>query len=437
MPAVLQTIEIAAAGMLLALLAGLLIGSWVGSGISGGRLLYSCLVALRSFPDIVLAIICVILFGVGAGPGIIAIALFYGAALGKIYADLLRAAPRGPVNALQATGAGRIVVTFFALLPLRANDLVSYGAYEFESAVRAAVIVGAVGGGGLGVELLGTINEFDYRRACSLLLLLILAVSLLDRFATEVKRRPIWVVLLAPLMAVALWHNWPSMLAWRHAAGVYGNMFPPTLPIEELRAVPLLIWQTMEMALLGTGFACVAALPLSLFASRTLSPAWLRIPTRRILEVLRSVPEVVWGLILVTASVLGPPAGIAALTLHCTGSLGRLFSESFDNVAQEPIRALSATGASRFTLALFGYIPMAAPTLAVHTLFRLEWNVRAAAVVGIIGAGGVGEVLYHSMQLFFYPRMLSYVLITGLLVAAVDLTSSVLRRALRLGEIYA
>lgn len=436
-PAVLQTIEIAAAGMLLALLAGLIIGSWVGSGAPGGRALYAALLVLRSFPDIVLAILCVILFGVGPAPGMIAIALFYGAAIGKIYSDLLRAAPRGPVQALQATGASRLAVTFFGLLPLRAQDLVSYGAYEFESAVRAAVIVGAVGGGGLGVELLGAINEFDYRRACTLLLLLIFSVALLDRFATEVKRRPAWVFAAAPLMAIALWIEWPSMLALQHATDVYRRMFPPTLPAADLHRVPRLLWQTLEIALGGTVFGALAALPLSLCASRSLSPAWLRMPARRLLECLRSIPEIVWGLILVTASVLGPPAGIAALALHCTGSLGRLFSESFDNVPQGPIQALASTGAPRTALALFGFIPLAAPTLAVHVLFRLEWNVRAAAVVGIIGAGGIGEELYHAMQLFFYSRMLTYILITGALVAMVDLLSSILRRTLGLGEVFA
>ena len=140
---------------------------------------------------------------------------------------------------------------------------------------------------------------------------------------------------------------------------------------------------------------------------------------------------------LVTASVLGPPAGIMALALHCTGSLGRLFAESFENVAQEPVRAISATGAPRVAIAGFAHLPMASPTLAVHILFRLEWNVRAATVVGIIGAGGVGEALFHSMQLFFYREMMAYILITGLLVAAVDLISTRLRHALGLGEVFA
>lgn len=437
LPAVLETVEIAAAGMLLAITAGLLIGTWVGARLPGGTLLYGVLAGVRSFPDIVLALLSVVMFGVGAGPGTIALGVFYSAAIGKIYADLMLSAPRGPVDALQATGAGRIATALYGLIPLRQKDLVSYGAFEFESAVRAAVIVGAVGGGGLGVELFGTINEFNYRRTLTLILMLIALIAVMDQVARYIKRYPALLVVALPAMAVALWYNLPKMLAFEHAVGVYGKMLPPTLPGEDWRQVPLLILQTLEIAFGGTFLAVIAALPLALLGARNLSPAWLSFPARRLLEALRSVPEVVWGLIFVTASILGPPAGVAALALHCTGSLGRLFAESFENIAAEPVHAISATGASRVSTALFAFLPMALPTLAVHTLFRVEWNVRAAAVLGIIGAVGVGEALFHAMQLFFYKQMMAYILITGLLVATVDFLSSRARKALGLGEIYA
>ena len=437
LPAVLQTVEIAASGILLALIFGLTVGIWVGAKLPGRRLLYTSLIVIRSVPDIVLALLCVVMFGVGTGPGTIAIAVFYGAAIGKIYADLLRTTPRGPVEALEATGAARIPVAFWGLLPLRSKDILSYGAYEFESAVRAAVIVGAVGGGGLGVELIGTINEFDYHRTCTLILLLAVLVAALDLAAQHVKRRPALLIAVLPLMATALYFNWPGVLAFQHAIQTYKRMLPPALSREALSHLPALIIQTLEICFGGVFLAVIAALALSLLAARNLSPPYVSIPVRRVLEGLRSVPEIVWGLVFITASVLGPPAGVAALALHCTGSLGRLFAESFENIAVEPIRSIAATGASRVSMALFAFLPMAAPTLAVHVLFRLEWSVRAAAVVGIIGAGGIGEALFHSMQLFFYQEMMGYILVTGVLVAAVDLISRHLRKALHLTEVYA
>ena len=299
------------------------------------------------------------------------------------------------------------------------------------------MIVGAVGGGGLGVELFGTINEFNYRRTLTLILMLIALIALLDQVARRIKQFPVLLVIAIPLMAVALWFNWPNMVAFQHSIEVYGKMLPPALSTDDWKQLPILVWQTLEIAFGGTLFALVGALPLALCGARNLSPLWLSIPARRLMEALRSVPEIVWGLIFVTASILGPPAGVAALTLHCMGSLGRLFAESFENIAPEPVHAISATGASRISTALFAFLPMALPTLAVHTLFRLEWNVRAAAVVGIIGAGGVGEALFHAMQLFFYKQMMAYILVTGLLVGAVDFLSSRARKALGLGEVYA
>lgn len=101
LPAILETVEIAAAGMLLATAGGLVVGVWAGSRLPAGTFLYSTLVVVRSFPDIVLALLCDVMFGVGPGPGMIAIAIFYGAAIDKIYTDLLRGAPRGPVEALK------------------------------------------------------------------------------------------------------------------------------------------------------------------------------------------------------------------------------------------------------------------------------------------------------------------------------------------------
>jgi len=142
-----QTIEMAAGGIFFAVIVGMFTGIWVGSGLPGGRWIYRLLSAFRSIPDLTLAIFCVVVVGIGPAAGMLALAIFYSAAIGKIFADLFLSADRNPVNALRATGATRLSVALFGLLPLRMQDILSYGFYEFESAVRASVIVGAVGGG--------------------------------------------------------------------------------------------------------------------------------------------------------------------------------------------------------------------------------------------------------------------------------------------------
>jgi len=426
-----QTLGMAAGGMLIACLLGLPLGLVVATRAPGTRLLYQLLAGLRAIPDLTLAILCVVVFGIGPAAGLFALALFYTAMIGKVFADLFLAAERRPLDALRATGASRTAVALFGLIPLRLGDLITHGCYSLECAVRAAVIVGAVGGGGLGTELVGTLNAFDYRRAVTLVLVLILIMAGLDHLSWRVRRAPKLVLLLIPVGAAALWIYRPQLLAVEHALRTFGSMLPPRLPAEALLALPRLLGETLLIAGAGTALGALAALPLGLASARNLAPPALVAVTRAVLEALRAVPEVVWGLILVSLATVGPRAGIVALALHSAGVLGKLYAESFENVRPEALRAVEATGASRLSVAGFALVPLAAGPIAVHSLFRLEWNLRAATVVGMIGAGGIGEALYEAQQLFFYQQMMAYVLITWIVVSAADALSQ--RTQLRLG----
>jgi phosphonate transport system permease protein len=117
-----------------------------------------------------------------------------------------------------------------------------------------------------------------------------------------------------------------------------------------------------------------------------------------------------------------------ALGIHSVGCLGRLYAESFENVPRAPVIALAATGAPSLAIASFATLPLAMAPLAVHSLFRLEWNLRMAAVVGLIGAGGIGQALYEAQQMMFYRPMMAYLLITVVLVASADALSGWTRR---------
>ena len=152
----------------------------IGANMRGASLLYGPLAAVRAIPDLTLAILCVVIVGIGPAAGMLALAIFYAAMIGKVFADLFLAADWRPIEALRTTGATRMMIAFYGLLPITVTNLVSMGCYSFECAVRAAVIVGAVGGGGLGAELVGTISGFDYHRAATLILLLVILVSVLD-----------------------------------------------------------------------------------------------------------------------------------------------------------------------------------------------------------------------------------------------------------------
>jgi phosphonate transport system permease protein len=136
---------------------------------------------------------------------------------------------------------------------------------------------------------------------------------------------------------------------------------------------------------------------------------------------------VVWGLLLVSAAGVGPAAGAWALGLHSFGSLGRLFADSLDDAAEAPQGAVASTGARRIVVAFYATVPLSLGPMATHLLFRLDWNLRMATVLGLIGAGGIGQALYQAQQLFFYKQVLAYVLVTAVLILSVDWLSARLR----------
>ena len=431
---VLQTLEMAAGAMFFSTSAGLLAGLYVGARLPGARLVYGCLASVRAIPDLTMAILFVMLFGIGSSAGMLALATFYAAAMGKIFADLFVSANPEPVEAMYSTGASRMMVALYALLPLRLKDLLTYGSYEFESKMRACVIVGAVGAGGLGAELVGSINLLDYRRTTTIIILLVLLIAIIDRLAWVVRKYPVLLVPAALVGIISAWINRPQMFAFSHTVATVQRMLPPNLPARAIHDLPILIAQTLFIAVAGTLLAVVLAVPLGLAAARNLAPAWIYAPTRRMLELLRAIPDLVWGLLLVTTAVVGPLAGALAIGLHSAGVFGKLYSESIENVQPEPVLALASTGGPRLAIAGFGLMPLAFPPMLVHTLFRFEWNLRAATIVGMIGAGGIGQALFNSQQLMFYDQTLAYVIITWCMVMLVDLANERLRHRLKAAE---
>jgi phosphonate transport system permease protein len=230
---------------------------------------------------------------------------------------------------------------------------------------------------------------------------------------------------------ISLWLYRPQIFAFTHAVHTFAAMFPPYLRAAQIASLPLLIAQTLGIAVGGTLIGALLAFPASIVAARRIVPFAVAIVVRRIFDVARAIPELVFGLILIVTVGIGPLAGALALGLHSAGVLGKLYAESLENVSAAPIDALAATGAPPLPIVAFGFVPLALGPLVVHTLFRLEWNVRAATVVGLIGAGGVGQALFQAQQLFFYQQMLAYVLVTWGLVALSDWFGERLR--LRLG----
>lgn len=199
-----------------------------------------------------------------------------------------------------------------------------------------------------------------------------------------------------------------------------GEFFHPDL-------TPLFLWkvlfaslETMAMSALSTLIAALLGLMIA-FKARGVRP---------LLNVLRAIPELVWASLLLIAVGLGPFAGTLALALHTTGVLGRLYLEALENQNQGPAFALRSAGASDGQIFFFASVPQALPQLVSYTLYRWENNIRAAAVLGVVGAGGLGQMLSFHLGLFQMSKAATVIVATLILVALVDSASDRIRRDL-------
>ncbi len=189
-----------------------------------------------------------------------------------------------------------------------------------------------------------------------------------------------------------------------------------------------LLGDTLLIAYAGTVLGGCVALLLSFPAAATFAPPWLVATVRRALEVARTVPTLVLALMFVYAFGLGPFAGVLAIAVHSAGALGKLFAEEHENAALGPIEAIRATGGGWAAQMRFGVLPQSLPGVLSYGLLRFEINVREASVLGIVGAGGIGEELYLAVRQFEYQDISAILLLILLTVAAIDLLCGRLRR---------
>ena len=190
-----------------------------------------------------------------------------------------------------------------------------------------------------------------------------------------------------------------------------------------------LLFETFNMALLATIVGSALALFLSFLAAKNTSPNSLLFFTiRRMLEFFRGVPEIIFAILFVWVLGIGPLAGIIAMTLHTTGSLGKLFSEVHENSNNKPIEALKASGGNWLSEMKFGLLPQVLPNLISYALLRFEINIRASTILGFVGAGGIGQELYLVINFNYYEEVSAIILLIILTVISIDLLSSYLRK---------
>jgi phosphonate transport system permease protein len=226
------------------------------------------------------------------------------------------------------------------------------------------------------------------------------------------------------------WAQFLSMDAARSMGRFVGEFFPPDLSPAFVGKVAVGAAETLAMSLLGTLLAAVAGLALALPAARLHDGdrARARAITRLLLNALRAIPELVWAALLLISAGLGPMAGTLALTLHTTGVLGRLFAETLENAPPGPAFALRAQGIGPFRVLCYATLPQVLPQLMSYSLYRWENNIRAAAVLGVVGAGGLGQLLSFHLGLFQMGKTATVLIAMLLMVALVDALSFAARR---------
>ncbi len=444
--AILETLAIATAGLALAF--GLAVPLAYLASAAGREqpalnpVTRGLLTLLRGIPELVWALLFVRVFGLGPAAGVLALGLTYGGMLGKVYAEILESVDATPARALRHSGASRPLAILYGLLPQATKELASYTVYRWECAIRASVVMGFVGAGGLGQLMDQAMKMLNGGEAASILLAFMALVFSADGLSGWLRR-----ALDTPPKAHPSPFGWRSLLligaasvgviasyrfldlgfgellgadAARSMGEFVTGFFPPDLSADWLDKVGKGIWETLAISIVGTLLAAVAGLLLALPSPRA--------PFNFLLNTLRSVPELVWATITALAVGLGPFAGALALALHTAGVLGRLYAEALANAPPLPARALRLSGAGSGIAFLYGTLPGAAPQLIAYTLYRWEMNIRMAAILGFVGAGGLGQLLYFELSLFHYAQASTVIIAMLALSIAVDQTSAWLRQ---------
>jgi phosphonate transport system permease protein len=243
----------------------------------------------------------------------------------------------------------------------------------------------------------------------------------------------------------------PRLLFSRQSAAnvarFVAGAWPPNLSGEFLGLMARPVVETIQISVIGTVIAVAIGFPIGLLATSTLmwrgvlherratARRWLlSLPVygvaRALLSVFRSIPEYVWAFMFVRAVGLGPFAGVLAIGIAYGGMLGKVYSEILETVDPRPLEMLNAAGVSRAAVVFYGLVPQALPTFVSYTLYRWECAIRASAILGFVGAGGLGQQIELSMRMFQFDEVLTQLGVLFVLVALVDFVSGRIRARL-------
>ncbi|HET6211805.1 MAG TPA: ABC transporter permease subunit [Micromonosporaceae bacterium] len=414
----------------------------------------------RGIHEVIWGLLLLSLLGIQPVVAVLAIGIPFGAVTAKVFSEIIDETSPRPYRAMVAAGASRRTALAYGLLPLALPDLVSYGFYRFECAIRSAAILGLVGAGGLGFQLQLSFQSLQYNEIWTLLYALIALCAAADRCSSAVRVRRngssrrgyqlAWLALATVLVPLSSWWIGLDLSVlwdtdtWALAGQILGDAWPPHLPGGATVLLGAAV-TTLGTSVLAVAFAFAGGLLLA-FPAANLS-RWLHrsdadrvrrtgrllqvVAARGVLIVLRAIPPPVWALLILFLLFPGPIAGALALGVYTLGVLGRLMAEAVENIDERPLRALRVNGTSALQTFWYGMMPAAAPRFTALGLYRWEVAIRETVVVGVVGAGGLGLLLDQQLASFDYAGVTTTLVALMALTLLVDLTSAAIRRALR------
>lgn len=246
------------------------------------------------------------------------------------------------------------------------------------------------------------------------------------RWDDSVRTPAIWLLLLAAVVGSVWVTGFAPTITWGSAWIFIREMFPPDWSV--LPTVLRAMGETIGIAFLGTFIAFLLAFPFSFVTARNLGSPATGAMIRTVMAFLRSIPEMIWAIVFVIAIDFGNAAGIMALAAHNVGILTKLIGEVFEEAPTGAQEAMASTGAGRATAVWFGILPWAIPAILSHTFFRLECNIRTAAILGVVGGGGIGRELMLHRQLYQYQAMSVDIIGILVLVVASDWLGATIRK---------
>lgn len=472
------TLAYAAAGISLAIAIALVLGILASGVLAEGRLgrwisftfFRGLLGIMRSIHELVWAWLLVAAIGLSPFAAIFALAIAYGGVLGRIFADILQDVPKAPIDSLRSAGASKLQILLFGYLPMSAANMLSYSMYRFECAIRSSAIMSFVGLGGLGFQIQLSLSELRYKEVWTFMFFLMLLVYAVDIWSSILRKGlqhkatgKFSIIRLsltaAALLAVLAWFyiyrienasffaiftakNASHMQKFLKALLGIGQEQPAFFNLQSWQSILKPAYDTLVISIIAIGIAAAGMLLTVIPAARnaaegtlTLSRRWYNWLVFGMIRGLyvfsRSVPELIWAMIIVFVFKPGILPGALALALHNFGILGKLCAEVVEDLDLRPIRNLASSGASSGQILLYGVLPAVMPKFLTYILYRWEVIIRSTIVVGFVGAGGLGQLFKLSMSWFHYTDVTLIIICYLLLVAFVDLFSQACRRLIQ------